>query len=180
MGCVLIFGGLFLNDCSSGKLRLENMRLLEPDAFKKHKIAQSTPSSPANGAAADAASDEESVVNVPTTKTSGHARSSTFCAACRSRDSKRWWKAPKGLSSDILCDDCGMNWRKYADLNARPTTREETALNAAAQTTSTFFSVDSAERTSTKRAASPAPLGPVQIIKRIKVRPVVTCLAIHA
>ncbi|KAJ7252578.1 hypothetical protein C8J57DRAFT_1351052, partial [Mycena rebaudengoi] len=34
-----------------------------------------------------------------------------------------WWKAP-GPSTSILCDACGTNWRKYADLNVRPV-REE-------------------------------------------------------
>ncbi|KAF8159372.1 hypothetical protein B0H34DRAFT_654907 [Crassisporium funariophilum] len=46
------------------------------------------------------------------------------CGACRTRDSKTWWKAPKGLPTNILCDSCGSNWRKYADLNVRPL-REE-------------------------------------------------------
>jgi hypothetical protein len=47
-----------------------------------------------------------------------------ICGACRTRESKTWWKAPKGLATDILCDTCGINWRKYADLNVRPS-REE-------------------------------------------------------
>lgn len=46
------------------------------------------------------------------------------CGACRTRESKTWWKAPKGLPTNILCDTCGTNWRKYADLNVRPL-REE-------------------------------------------------------
>lgn len=48
------------------------------------------------------------------------------CAACRTRESKKWWKAPKGLPTNILCDTCGSNWRKYADLNVRQF-REESA-----------------------------------------------------
>jgi len=51
-----------------------------------------------------------------------------ICGACRSRESKTWWKAPKGLSTDVLCDPCGVNWRKYADLNVRPL-REESLLS---------------------------------------------------
>ncbi|KAJ3528710.1 hypothetical protein NM688_g7960 [Phlebia brevispora] len=47
------------------------------------------------------------------------------CGACRTRESDTWWKAPKGLPSPVLCDNCGMSWRKYADLNVRPL-REET------------------------------------------------------
>lgn len=46
------------------------------------------------------------------------------CGACRTRESKTWWKAPKGLPTNILCDVCGTTWRKYADLNVRPV-REE-------------------------------------------------------
>ena len=47
------------------------------------------------------------------------------CGACRTRESETWWKAPKGLASNVLCDNCGISWRKYADLNVRPF-REET------------------------------------------------------
>ena len=50
------------------------------------------------------------------------------CGACRTRESKVWWKAPKGLSTNILCDNCGLNWRKYADLNVRPV-RDESVFN---------------------------------------------------
>lgn len=46
------------------------------------------------------------------------------CGACRTRESDTWWKAPKHISANALCETCGMNWRKYADLNVRPS-REE-------------------------------------------------------
>jgi hypothetical protein len=46
------------------------------------------------------------------------------CAACRAEASRTWHKAPKGLVSDVLCDQCDLNWRKYAELNVRPL-REE-------------------------------------------------------
>lgn len=49
------------------------------------------------------------------------------CGACRTRESEAWWRAPKGLPTDILCDACGTNWRKYADLSVRPL-REDTLL----------------------------------------------------
>jgi hypothetical protein len=39
-----------------------------------------------------------------------------------------WWKAPKGLSSDVLCDACGVNWRKYADINVRPVREESVGV----------------------------------------------------
>ena len=60
--------------------------------------------------------DEGSIVAQPS--------KSPSCGACRTRDSSQWWKAPKGLSTTVLCDHCGQNWRKYADLNVRPL-REE-------------------------------------------------------
>ncbi|KAF9530368.1 hypothetical protein CPB83DRAFT_763157 [Crepidotus variabilis] len=62
--------------------------------------------------------DESSIIATPSKTPS--------CGACRTKDSKVWWKAPKGLPTNILCDTCGTNWRKYADLSVRPT-REETA-----------------------------------------------------
>ena len=54
-------------------------------------------------------------------------RSNPACGACRTRESKAWWKAPKGLATNILCDNCGLNWRKYADLNVRPVRDESLA-----------------------------------------------------
>ncbi|KAJ3740275.1 hypothetical protein DFH05DRAFT_1426471 [Lentinula detonsa] len=63
--------------------------------------------------------DDESSIIVPPSK-------APACGACRTRDSKIWWKAPKGLQSNILCDSCGVNYRKYADLNMRPTRDEST------------------------------------------------------
>jgi hypothetical protein len=60
--------------------------------------------------------DEISVADDPT--------SNNICGACRTRESTTWWKAPKGLATDVLCDSCGISWRKYADLNVRPL-REE-------------------------------------------------------
>lgn len=56
--------------------------------------------------------DEGSIVAQPS--------KSPSCGACRTRDSKVWWKAPKGLPSNVLCEQCGSNWRRYADLNVRP------------------------------------------------------------
>jgi hypothetical protein len=56
-------------------------------------------------------------------------RANPACGACRTRESKVWWKAPKGLATNILCDTCGSNWRKYADLNVRPV-REESLSSA--------------------------------------------------
>ena len=61
--------------------------------------------------------DEESIVNQPTSRI-------PTCGACRTRESNVWWRAPKGLPTGVLCETCGTNWRKYADLNVRPL-REE-------------------------------------------------------
>ena len=55
----------------------------------------------------------------------------TICAACRTRESDTWLKAPKGLPSGVLCENCGISWRKYADLNVRPL-REEALAKAKA------------------------------------------------
>ncbi|KAF8902398.1 hypothetical protein CPB84DRAFT_1678860 [Gymnopilus junonius] len=66
-------------------------------------------------------SDDESSIIAQPSKTPS-------CAACRTRESKTWWKAPKGLPTNILCDTCGTNWRKYADLNVRPIREESLPL----------------------------------------------------
>ncbi|KAG8221065.1 hypothetical protein J3R82DRAFT_2579 [Butyriboletus roseoflavus] len=73
--------------------------------------------------------EEEQVVDVPMSDDEGSiirgsAKANSSCGACRTRESDTWWRAPKGLATDILCDTCGTNWRKYADLNIRPV-REE-------------------------------------------------------
>ena len=64
--------------------------------------------------AAVADSDDEGSIVTELTK------NNTSCGACRTRESEVWWKAPKGLSTNVLCDNCGISWRKYADLNIRP------------------------------------------------------------
>ena len=129
---------LVLTALSSERLREENERKrkaaakgksLEDEAAKKKQDDD----------------DVKSVVDIPPS-TPG-VRHSNFCAACRTRESKVWWKAPKGLSTAILCDTCGLNWRKYADLNARPTTREESAMNSGANGVSKGRGADKREGT---------------------------------
>lgn len=56
------------------------------------------------------------------------------CGACRTKETTKWWRAPRGLSSSVLCDNCGTSWRKYADLNPLRPVREE-AMAAKAKTT---------------------------------------------
>lgn len=75
--------------------------------------AQSLPS-------ADDSDSEGSIVRAP-------IKAHSSCGACRTRDTKQWWKAPKGLATPVLCDACGISWRKYADLNHLRPIREEAA-----------------------------------------------------
>jgi Zn ribbon nucleic-acid-binding protein len=63
---------------------------------------------------------EGSIVRTP-------SKAHASCGACRTRDTKLWWKAPKGLATSVLCDACGISWRKYADLNHLRPIREEAA-----------------------------------------------------
>jgi hypothetical protein len=57
------------------------------------------------------------------------------CGACRTKESKSWWKAPKNLATPVMCDNCGTAWRKYADLNVRPV-REDSLPNGKSKSTS--------------------------------------------
>ncbi|KAI0259433.1 hypothetical protein BC834DRAFT_833552 [Gloeopeniophorella convolvens] len=73
----------------------------------------------------DDSDSEGSVVRTPGPRT---------CGACRTRESRLWWRAPKGLPSGVLCDACGVSWRKYADLNHLRPVREEAAAKTQART----------------------------------------------
>jgi hypothetical protein len=68
----------------------------------------------------DDSDSEGSIVRAP-------SKAHSSCGACRTRDTKLWWKAPKGLPTPVLCDACGISWRKYADLNHLRPIREEAA-----------------------------------------------------
>jgi len=68
----------------------------------------------------DDSDSEGSIVRMP-------SKAHASCGACRTRDTKLWWKAPKGLPTPVLCDACGISWRKYADLNHLRPIREEAA-----------------------------------------------------
>lgn len=74
-----------------------------------------------NGQRVGLEDDDESIIS--------HPSRASVCGACRTRESQSWWKAPKGLATDILCEGCAMNWRKYADLNIRPL-REESVVGS--------------------------------------------------
>lgn len=97
--------------------------------------------------------DEGSIVSPPPSK-------SPACGACRTRESKVWWKAPKGLATDILCDSCGTSWRKYADLNVRPVREESLPLSKARVTEKregTPLSGPSSKRARTSASVPPTP-----------------------
>jgi hypothetical protein len=50
------------------------------------------------------------------------------CAVCRTKESESWWKAPRNLPTNSMCDDCGILWRKYAIKSARGTDKEKEYL----------------------------------------------------
>ncbi|PPQ93874.1 hypothetical protein CVT25_013583 [Psilocybe cyanescens] len=83
---------------------------------KPVSLQYKTPAEASDGQRVGHSDDDSSIIAQPSKTPS--------CGACRTRESKVWWKAPKGLPTNILCDNCGTNWRKYADLNVRPL-REE-------------------------------------------------------
>ncbi|CAG7847903.1 Lid2 complex component snt2 Short=Lid2C component snt2 [Serendipita indica DSM 11827] len=49
------------------------------------------------------------------------------CAVCRTKDSETWWKAPRNLSTNSMCDECGTQWRKYAIKSVRTDKEREVA-----------------------------------------------------
>lgn len=99
---------------NSAKLGEENRRRRVFGRSKTPPLsAQSLPS-------ADDSDSEGSIVRAP-------IKAHSSCGACRTRDTKQWWKAPKGLATPVLCDACGISWRKYADLNHLRPIREEAA-----------------------------------------------------
>jgi hypothetical protein len=112
----------FANRFYSAKVGEENVRIIELGAPPKSISRQySTPEEANDGQQVGLSEDEGSVVSQPS--------KSPSCGACRTRESKVWWKAPKGLATNILCDSCGTGWRKYADLNVRPVREESLPIN---------------------------------------------------
>ncbi|KAH7098247.1 hypothetical protein BKA62DRAFT_713863 [Auriculariales sp. MPI-PUGE-AT-0066] len=72
-------------------------------------------------------SDDEGSIVVFDQETPDAAPATIFCGSCRTRDSAVWWKAPKGTASSVLCDVCGLNWRKYDDHGYSRIAREDPA-----------------------------------------------------
>lgn len=103
----------------SSKLKEENSHI----RLTRHKAKDNEKDEPPSANDADPFSDDEgSIIR-------GFSRHNNSCGACRTRDSENWWRAPKGLVTDILCDACGTNWRKYADLNVRPVREDALPLS---------------------------------------------------
>lgn len=92
----------------SAKLAEENQRI------KAARASGRTVSDKDKPPAGDVSEDDEGSIVSELTKSNNN------CGACRTRESETWWKAPKGLVTNVLCDNCGISWRKYADLNIRP------------------------------------------------------------
>lgn len=118
----------FTNTLCSAKVGEENLRIIELGAPPKPISRQYlTPEEANDGQRVGLSEDEGSVVS--------QSSKSPSCGACRTRESKTWWKAPKGLATNILCDSCGTSWRKYADLNVRPVREESLPLGKVRPTT---------------------------------------------
>ncbi|OBZ73631.1 Lid2 complex component snt2 [Grifola frondosa] len=99
--------------------------------------------------------EEGSVVKEP-------GKGNTSCGACRTRESDVWWKAPKGLPTNVLCDNCGLSWRKYADLNIRPMREETLVKKSGDKREGTPLNGPSAKRAKTTSSvqSTPPPAGP--------------------
>ena len=105
---------IFFTLDASSRLKEEHIRTRERAAVvKEDEETEPTVEVPISD-------DEGSTIRGPT-------KANNSCGACRTRESDTWWRAPKGLATNILCETCGTNWRKYADLNVRPI-REEILL----------------------------------------------------
>jgi hypothetical protein len=119
------------NITSSAHLQIENQRILVARTLTQRGAIQPKPVS--RQPSAGASEEEKSIVNV---KIDGrNVAAYTTCAACRTRQSNVWWKAPKGLFTAVLCDDCGVHWRKYGDLSLKtpkedslPSTKQRMAM----------------------------------------------------
>ncbi len=114
---------IILISCSvSGKLREENKRFLSSNAAMPASAPTKFRRTVAvrNGNDAD---DEGSVVNGQNEMDSA-SKTAMFCGSCKTKTSTVWWKAPKGLLSSVMCDACGIAWRKYGDIRGPPKAEE--------------------------------------------------------
>ncbi|KAF8909530.1 hypothetical protein CPB85DRAFT_1221968 [Mucidula mucida] len=127
----------FYGHWKNSKLGEEHERLRTGGAPPEPEYAEFKSGEEANKGQIVGPSDDDTSIIVRPSK-------APSCGACRVRDSKAWWKAPKGLATNFLCDTCGKNWRKYADLNVRSVREESVPTSKAA-----------AARASDKREGTP-------------------------
>jgi len=100
-----------LNACNSEQLKIQRKKT-EKRHNQAHSSKSDVVSSWSQGASeASSENDHDSVYG------SGQPLNKS-CGACKTKASMRWWKPPRALdlTSPMLCDDCSMSWRKYADL----------------------------------------------------------------
>ncbi|KAH9930212.1 uncharacterized protein B0H18DRAFT_993754 [Fomitopsis serialis] len=97
-------------------------------------------------------------------------RGNNSCGCCRTRESDVWWKAPKGLPTNVLCDNCGVSWRKYADLNVRPIREELIDKNKPAKREGTPLSGPLVKRAKTASSvhSTPPPAGPAPVASQVR------------
>lgn len=103
-------------------------------------------------------------------------RGNTSCGCCRTRESTVWWRAPKGLPTNVLCDNCGLSWRKYADLNVRPYREDAMAKNKLEnkrEGTPLSGPANKRAKTTPSATSTPPPAGPIPAAPQHR------CLACH-
>ncbi|KAG8958510.1 putative PHD type zinc finger protein with BAH domain-containing protein, partial [Tulasnella sp. 419] len=101
--------------------------------------------------------DEGSVVNGQLENTK---ESAIMCGSCKTKDSTVWWKAPRGLISSIMCDTCGIAWRKYGDIKG-PSKQDDHPPQSKKQQAAAAAAAAAAEKEKTeKRDSEPLPLPP--------------------
>ncbi|KZT07232.1 uncharacterized protein LAESUDRAFT_758638 [Laetiporus sulphureus 93-53] len=140
----------------------KNSKLGEENARIRAARLSGKPQASSRAASPD---DEGSVVKQLT-------KGNTYCGCCRTRESEWWWKAPKGLPTNVLCDNCGMSWRKYADLNVRPFREETISKSKNDKREGTPLNGHTAKRAKTTSSShsTPPPAGPAPV-------PQLRCLA---
>ncbi|EAU90390.2 ZNF1 [Coprinopsis cinerea okayama7 len=153
----------FFGHWKNSKLKEENKRLKTsgPPAKPIHRQYRSA-AERSDGQRVGLGDDEGSIVAQPS--------KSPSCGACRTRESPQWWKAPKGLPTNILCETCGTNWRKYADLNVRPI-REESLPTSKAKTSEKREGTPPAGPSAKRARSTPPPV--------VSAAPQVKCFACH-
>ena len=115
------YGAIFSLSLFYLTLKHQNSKRLKEENRRRRLLGTKIP--PPSAYAAPSADDSDSEGSIVRMPSKAHAS----CGACRTRDTKQWWKAPKGLATPVLCEACGISWRKYADLNHLRPIREEAA-----------------------------------------------------